>query len=273
MSIKLMSLVWDIKFPTHPQLLVALKLADFANDDGQSIFPTLNTLADKCQCARSTVSAVLSVFRKVGLLTVVQQGGTTDRPWSSTEYALNASLVKRLADGGSRLTGDASALEIVDVKISPDAAPPPVRPPSPPRPATGHESIIRNHHHLVPTRAKRSEQVSQPTEERAPAPRSQEAPRRKTQPRPLRMPQEIPASEAIAFDRMRRRADGFGVDLSDLDETMQRTRPRAPLAYLETLIVTRLGHTGLAKPALRAALYGETNAVKLLYRVLAGDTR
>ena len=43
MSIKLMSIVWEVPFPTATQMLVCLKLADYANDDGTSIFPANTT--------------------------------------------------------------------------------------------------------------------------------------------------------------------------------------------------------------------------------------
>ena len=34
MSIRLMTLVWDVRWPTQNHLLVMLKLADHANDEG-----------------------------------------------------------------------------------------------------------------------------------------------------------------------------------------------------------------------------------------------
>lgn len=97
MSIRLMTIVWDIPWPTQSALLVALKLADYANDDGGSIHPSRETLAKHAQTSLSTVKRILSGFREVGLLKVVQDGGKGPR--STTRYEFDVRLLMRLHDG------------------------------------------------------------------------------------------------------------------------------------------------------------------------------
>lgn len=110
MSIRLMTLVWDIQFPTQSQLLCALKLADFANDDGGSVFPSRNRLARDCQCSESTVKNTLRAFRDIGLLHVVEEGGSG--PGDTTRYEWNMRLVRALIDGDCSITGGATELAI-----------------------------------------------------------------------------------------------------------------------------------------------------------------
>lgn len=264
MSISLMKMVWDIQFPTQSQLLLALKLADHSDDNGQSIFPARGTLAKSCQCTLSTIDLGLSLLKKIGLLKVVQQGGTAERPWSSTEYAFDMDLLKRLSDGDAMLQGTARDLEIVDVNMSSADSTPPSDG-SEATPMTGRrESIIDNHHHFVPNGARRAEQ-------------GKEALRRKKSPPP---PSSVLKTLfAPRIDRLRERAEGFGVDVDDIMESIRRTKPRDPVAYMETICVNRLKGVG-AMPAMnpegadkliRAALRGGVEQTKILFRMLTSD--
>lgn len=97
MSIRLMSIVWDIPWPSQSALLVALKLADYANDEGGSIHPARDTLAKHAQTSLATVKRVLAAFRDVGLLKVVEQGGKGQR--STTVYEMDLRVLMRLHDG------------------------------------------------------------------------------------------------------------------------------------------------------------------------------
>ena len=110
MSIRLMSIVWDIQFPTQSQLLAALKLADFANDDGGSIYPSRNRLAHNCQCSETTIKTVLRAFRQCGLLIVVREGG--NGPRDTTEYQFDVGLLRALAEGDCSIIGSSEELEI-----------------------------------------------------------------------------------------------------------------------------------------------------------------
>ncbi len=75
MSIRVMSLVWEINFPTHSQKLIALKLADYASDHGASIFPAVSTLARHTGSDERTVQRVMKAFRDCGLIELVKEGG------------------------------------------------------------------------------------------------------------------------------------------------------------------------------------------------------
>lgn len=110
MSIRLMSLIWEIEFPTHAQKLVALKLADYAADNGSSIFPAVNTIAKHTGSDERTVQRVLKAFRGCGLLELVKEGGTG--PKSTNQWMLNVPLLVALAYGECAITGSASELEI-----------------------------------------------------------------------------------------------------------------------------------------------------------------
>jgi len=110
MSISLMSMIWRIEFPTQSQLLVALKLADYANDDGANVYPARASIARLAQCSESTVKAVLRAFRDIGLLHVVEEGGKG--PKSTTKYTFHMRLLHSLHRGDCLLSGDSETLKI-----------------------------------------------------------------------------------------------------------------------------------------------------------------
>lgn len=105
-----MALVWDITWPTQSQLLVALKLADHAHNDGSSIYPAKASIARQAQCSESTVSNALRALRNCGMLHVVQEGGSGPR--SPTIYRFNVELLEALAGIKAELLGGADAIEI-----------------------------------------------------------------------------------------------------------------------------------------------------------------
>ena len=108
MSIRLMTLVWDIRWPTQNHLLVMLKLADHANDEGGKVWPAVSTISEQAQCSERTVQNVLKAFRDCGLISVLKQGGGS----SPTVYGLNVPLLRGLV--GRTLEGCADRIEIPD---------------------------------------------------------------------------------------------------------------------------------------------------------------
>lgn len=113
MSIKLMSLVWDIEFPTQSQKMIALKMADYASDMGESIFPAVNTIAKHASCDERTVQRVLKAFRDCGLALLIKEGGKGGHGSKTTNrWALNVDALKALADGEWSLYGTATELAI-----------------------------------------------------------------------------------------------------------------------------------------------------------------
>jgi hypothetical protein len=111
MSIKIMSVVWDIEFPTATRLLIALKLADYSNDEGRSIYPSKPTLASKAQCDQRTVERTLAAFRKCGLIAVVREGGGRG---NTTEYKLDLRLLEKLRTGAAHFEGNSRKFTLVD---------------------------------------------------------------------------------------------------------------------------------------------------------------
>lgn len=77
MSIKIMSDVWDSDYAkqSHARLLVMLKLADHASDDGEC-YPSQNTIATKCGLARPTVNRIIRELEADGKLVVAKVNKT-----------------------------------------------------------------------------------------------------------------------------------------------------------------------------------------------------
>lgn len=73
MSIKLMSLVWDSQYARQSpsRLLVMLKLADHASDDGDC-HPSQKLIAEKCGLSRETVNRIVHQLETEGLLSAVR---------------------------------------------------------------------------------------------------------------------------------------------------------------------------------------------------------
>jgi hypothetical protein len=96
MSNIVQGLVWQAEIPNAIGKLIAVKLADWADDDGGSIYPSVPTVAQMTACGQTTVRAWLRAFEKCGLLKVVSRskgGARTD----TTERAFDLDLLRRLA--------------------------------------------------------------------------------------------------------------------------------------------------------------------------------
>lgn len=110
MSIKLMTMVWEIPMPTHAQKLILLKLADWAADDGGSVFPSRNTIADRCDVSVSTVKRTMGALRACGVIHMVREGG--DGPKDTNEWRLSVPLVEALSGRRALLVGTAEVLDV-----------------------------------------------------------------------------------------------------------------------------------------------------------------
>lgn len=160
MSIRLMSIVWDIRWPTQNHLLVMLKLADHANDEGSKVWPAVATIAAQAQCSERTVQNVLKAFRDCGLVGVVKAGGGS----TPTIYTLNVALLNALASAKAKLEGSADLIEIPDDAYAQaaDATGAIVAPlgVAPVQPATGTGAteggrgakLLHPNHHLEPSK-------------------------------------------------------------------------------------------------------------------------
>jgi hypothetical protein len=96
MSNFVQGLVWNAAIPHSDAKIVAVKLADWADDDGGSIFPAAGTVAGMCSLARSSVCKWQYALEYCGLLKVLarSQGGSRD---DTTERAFDLELLKRIS--------------------------------------------------------------------------------------------------------------------------------------------------------------------------------
>lgn len=74
--------------------MLAVRLADFADDDGKGIWPTVGRLARETELSERTVQRILSEFVDEGLLIVRKKGGW--KPGEGTRYDFNMSALGRL---------------------------------------------------------------------------------------------------------------------------------------------------------------------------------
>lgn len=122
MSIALMTLVWKCPFPTSTQMLIALKLADHASDDGTDVFPGKGSLAERARCSVSTIKTTLKLLREAGLLIVVREGGKSG-PHDTTEYRFNVGLLNAIADGSVAISGCSSTLDLAHAEGAENTGP------------------------------------------------------------------------------------------------------------------------------------------------------
>ncbi|MBU9581350.1 helix-turn-helix domain-containing protein [Burkholderia multivorans] len=87
MSIKVQTMVWD-RYPGEDhELLLALKLADYCDDNGEHIFPSIETMAEKTRrSARAVQYQIKSMVERGWLILVANAGGGRGR---TCEYRIN----------------------------------------------------------------------------------------------------------------------------------------------------------------------------------------
>jgi len=90
--------------------MLAVRLADFADDDGKGIWPTVGRLSRETELSERTVQRILAEFVDEGILVVVKKGGS--KPGEGTRYDFNMAVLGRLpsskmvADGCHGVTHD-----------------------------------------------------------------------------------------------------------------------------------------------------------------------
>jgi hypothetical protein len=114
MSVRIMSLVFTLDPERFKCLkkMVLLVLADHANDDGRSIYPSVARMAWKAGLDERTVQKYLSELREEDILEVVGQAG----PNQPYEYQIN---VARLQEGCTTFTGGVNHIHPGGVPRSP----------------------------------------------------------------------------------------------------------------------------------------------------------
>lgn len=127
MSVKLMSYAFDTHLNGNDKL-VLLALCDFASDDGDSCYPSIQRIADKASISERTAQRILSKFREWGLITPIKnmQGGFG----KTVHYVINVAMLQK----GDKMTpfqmdekGDSGDVKRVtneaekgDIAVSPD---------------------------------------------------------------------------------------------------------------------------------------------------------
>lgn len=101
MSFKMQALVEEITFGDVAAKAIAMKLANWSDDDGGSIFPAVLTIAAKTETSKRRVQQCLADWRDMRLLFVVRQGG--GGPRRTTEYRFNMKLVHLLITGRKKI--------------------------------------------------------------------------------------------------------------------------------------------------------------------------
>jgi hypothetical protein len=111
-----MTLVWEVEFPSLAPKMVALKLADCASDQGDSIFPSVDTIERTTGCVQSTVRKWLFAMEHSGLLKVLKRsaGGAHK---DTTVRAFDLGLLRRLNPTIDKDDNDVpSELKLIDVR-------------------------------------------------------------------------------------------------------------------------------------------------------------
>lgn len=90
MSITLMSRVWETALPMA-QKVVLLSLADNANDQGRSCYPSVKLISEKCTLTPRSVQKNLSLLQEAGIITRKIRINVV------SEYILNVKLIAEMA--------------------------------------------------------------------------------------------------------------------------------------------------------------------------------
>jgi hypothetical protein len=129
MSIKLMSLVWELDLPPGEKL-VLLALADQANDEGRQCWPSVDTIGQRSGQGERTVRRALASLEERGHLTRQHRDGTstqyhvhpcqTGRPVKSAPLPKTTSTPAKLAPKPPRTTTNKQTARVIPVDWKPE---------------------------------------------------------------------------------------------------------------------------------------------------------
>lgn len=94
MSIAIMSQLFKAHLGSTSRKMLAVRLADFADDDGKGIWPTVGRLAHETELSERTVQRILAEFVDEGILVVRAKGGS--KPGEATRYDFDLRAIARL---------------------------------------------------------------------------------------------------------------------------------------------------------------------------------
>jgi len=142
MSIKVMSAVWDYSRASGTPLLVLLKLADWANDDGEC-WPSISTIAQKCRLKDERhVKRIIhdTLERELGEVIVIPGGGK-----SSSKGGLRSNryrIVVHMPEDDAAMVVEGPPQIVVEGPPEPSVEPS-VEPPLNPQPKAGDQKPHR----------------------------------------------------------------------------------------------------------------------------------
>lgn len=110
MAISAMRIVWEHFTRGGSEMLVALALADWCDDDGRSLFPSMAAISKKCRISRSQAQRIMHRFIHEGLLEVVANGAG-GKPGETPHYWLHLDRLtgSAYATGSTAATGSTDA--------------------------------------------------------------------------------------------------------------------------------------------------------------------
>ena len=98
MSVRIMTRVWDAEFPTTSMKLVALKLADCANDEGENIYPSIPRVERETGVSASSVREAIADMEASGLIAVISEGTGNKRAKSTTTRGFDVDRLRALIE-------------------------------------------------------------------------------------------------------------------------------------------------------------------------------
>ena len=90
MSWQVVSEVYQAKLGSPTRQAIAAKMADWADEDGCRIYPSVQRIADETETSVRTVQYTLQAFVTEGLLIKVREGGKGPRSTSEYRFDLRA---------------------------------------------------------------------------------------------------------------------------------------------------------------------------------------
>lgn len=101
MSIKLMTMVWDAAPVSGSELLCLLAMADWANDDGGSVHPSIRSVAEKVRVSEKQARRLVQGLVEAGYMSVVGNpyGGA---PGTTKQWVINVKKLRALVEAKQR---------------------------------------------------------------------------------------------------------------------------------------------------------------------------
>ena len=109
MSIKVMTRVWESKLPKDEKFIL-LAYADWANDEGENVYPSIGRVAWKCGYSARHVQRVTRSLAEQGIMEYVGRGVKTRTGWTN-RYRIHVGNLPARPDYGESRDDSLSPLE------------------------------------------------------------------------------------------------------------------------------------------------------------------